>query len=559
MGTIQTQMVEELAVQLARGRRVLLVEPSFDFLSRVATQEVKELVVISKDVDPEGQRGETPTGAPLRLRPDWKERPRSKDLVVVPAGKTNWTEIDRLLKKAGIVLSPSPRRKTTAFPFITTIKTTVSASYRYDNSGQSSPDLPEGPSIFACSREAITIPPFAIDGPALAPGESGQKQAEIEAISSQLTATKAEQAKLEQKVASLEAEKSGLETALQTAQKKNSAQRGEIDKLTADKDQLTSDFQELENEYDQVRADLAEARVVSKRLRDVETRTDDIRQQMNAEIESLQQRLRELDGTGVDFERVHGERGVLLENFDRTLDRVGSLLKLVIGGQALPATPKAGTTDAQLLLVQAWLDTVDRRAHQAAERRTSTKQELRSLKDKLKRLQKKLLVLENDAKKPAERVTDMPRAIPPVPVLNSDDTTAQVEALTDALDAERRRREIAERVTQDVRQSTQFALDDRHRLLEEINQYARRLHEAELKRVIAEENQILTNAELSERALRINEFEAMLLTHDQVQQLMSRAIEEAQDARDEADDARRLAEENLRIMRSEFERLQSRP
>ena len=171
-------------------------------------------------------------------------------------------------------------------------------------------------------------------------------------------------------------------------------------------------------------------------------------------------------------------------------------------------------------------------------------------------MQKKLLILENDAKKPAERVTDMPRSIAPVAANKTNDASAQIEALTDALDAERRRREIAERVAQDIRDSAQFALDDRHRLLEEINQYAKRLHEAELKRVIAQENQILTDAELSERAQRIDEFEAMLLTHDQVQQLMSRAIEEAQDARDEADDARRLAEENLRIMRSEFERLQ---
>ena len=297
MGTIQTQMVEELAVQLARGRRVLLVEPSFDFLSRVATQEVKELVVISKDVDPEGQKGETPSGAPLRLRPDWKERPRSKDLVVVPAGKTNWAEIDRLVKKAGIVLSPSPRRKTAAFPFITTMQSTVSATYRYEDSEQPDSDLPEGPSIYACSREAVRIPQFAVIGPAFAPEESGKKQEEIEALSAQLAAARADRTKYEQSIASLEAEKNALETTLQIELKKNKTQQAEMDRVTAAKDQLAAEFKELENEYDQVRADLAEARVVSKRLRDVENRTDGIRQQMNAEIESLQQRLREPDGT----------------------------------------------------------------------------------------------------------------------------------------------------------------------------------------------------------------------------------------------------------------------
>ena len=98
-------LLEELALGLSADARVLLVEPSFELLSRVAMANVKELVVINADADPDAPATTTPTGAPLRMRPDWKERPRSKDLIVDAAGGAPKLEIDRILKKAGAYLS----------------------------------------------------------------------------------------------------------------------------------------------------------------------------------------------------------------------------------------------------------------------------------------------------------------------------------------------------------------------------------------------------------------------------------------------------------------------
>ena len=149
--------------------------------------------------------------------------------------------------------------------------------------------------------------------------------------------------------------------------------------------------------------------------------------------------------------------------------------------------------------------------------------------------------------------------MPAEPLRVDDALKDQLNALSDALLAEQKRREVAERMVADIRRSTQFALTDRTRLLTEINQQNQTLHNAELARLIAEETMAQVQAELQERVKRLDEFEAMLSTHDQVQQLMTDAIEEAQDAKDEAEHARRLAEENLRIMRLEFERIKDKP
>ena len=76
-----------------------------------------------------------------------------------------------------------------------------------------------------------------------------------------------------------------------------------------------------------------------------------------------------------------------------------------------------------------------------------------------------------------------------------------------------------------------------------------------VEQIATEEKVVRLEAEIGERELRLKELEAMLSTHDQLQSLMAEAVQAAEDARDDADNARRLADENLKVMRAEFDRL----
>ena len=53
-------------------------------LTTLAVLDVKELVHLSPEADPDAPASQAPNGARLHLRPDWKERPRSKDLIIDP-------------------------------------------------------------------------------------------------------------------------------------------------------------------------------------------------------------------------------------------------------------------------------------------------------------------------------------------------------------------------------------------------------------------------------------------------------------------------------------------
>ena len=96
--------------ELAYKKRVLLVGNDFELLQLLAMTEVLELVIFDKHADPDAPQGETPLGAPLRFRSDWKERPRSKDLIIDPSGTMGKAELERLLKKAGVYICAKKRR-----------------------------------------------------------------------------------------------------------------------------------------------------------------------------------------------------------------------------------------------------------------------------------------------------------------------------------------------------------------------------------------------------------------------------------------------------------------
>ena len=103
---------------------------------------------------------------------------------------------------------------------------------------------------------------------------------------------------------------------------------------------------------------------------------------------------------------------------------------------------------------------------------------------------------------------------------------------------------------------TAYAIEQKNSSLEAVVRLTAALRDARLSEITAEEEVIRSTSELDERAVRIEELEGILTTHHQLQQLMSNAVKEAQEAREDADYARRLADENLRIMQTEMERLQ---
>ena len=144
--------------------------------------------------------------------------------------------------------------------------------------------------------------------------------------------------------------------------------------------------------------------------------------------------------------------------------------------------------------------------------------------------------------------------MPAQPAENEPHLKSVVDALETALSAERDLRKLADSRVDDTREAARHALEDRERLIAVLNGTNGILHETQLKLVVSEEVATQLSAELEERRRRNNEFEAMLTTHNQLQDLMSEAIREAQEAKEEAEYARRVADENLRIMRMEFER-----
>ncbi|MEE2757645.1 MAG: hypothetical protein VYA30_13400 [Myxococcota bacterium] len=561
---IKTALIEELALTLAASRRVLLIEPSFEFLSRMAMMPVAELVIISQDADPDAAPGETPGGAPLRIRADWKERPRSKDLIVDTANKAKKDEIERILKKAGLFLSQDRRKRPKALDVEQAIKTELTGLFSY---GQptTAPFLAEnieptsGPVIYVFSRAQIEIPPFAVRGPAEDSSTLEATKQQLAEAQSALRDMQATVARLETEAERVDSEIEELRKKVEEKDRKHKLAAEETEKLKSANAVLMSEQSELENDYETIRSELAETRIECRRLSGAHEKINQVREQMNAEVELLQKKLLDIDGPKAELAQVDSDRTSLLVSYEKTLRTAGQIFKRLIPGQALPATPRPGVTAAQIKLIDAWLATAGRRAEQAYVRREEQTKVLRSTRDKLRRLKKTATILRSSASKPAERVTDIPRAMPAEPLRVDDALKDQLNALSDALLAEQKRREVAERMVADIRRSTQFALTDRTRLLTEINQQNQTLHNAELARLIAEETMAQVQAELQERVKRLDEFEAMLSTHDQVQQLMTDAIEEAQDAKDEAEHARRLAEENLRIMRLEFERIKDKP
>jgi hypothetical protein len=74
-------------------------------------------------------------------------------------------------------------------------------------------------------------------------------------------------------------------------------------------------------------------------------------------------------------------------------------------------------------------------------------------------------------------------------------------------------------------------------------------------RLAAEADQSLLRHELTTKHTELEERGVMLDTYANLQSLLSDSLTQAEEARLDAEDGRRLADENLRILRDEFERM----
>ena len=119
----QDTLIDVMARTLSPGRRVLLVQTSFDLLTTLAVLDVRELVHLSPEADPDAPSSQAPNGARLHLRPDWKERPRSKDLIVDPLGIAPPEQVERILKKNGLYLTRTENSLTESLGQTQTVST----------------------------------------------------------------------------------------------------------------------------------------------------------------------------------------------------------------------------------------------------------------------------------------------------------------------------------------------------------------------------------------------------------------------------------------------------
>jgi archaellum component FlaC len=552
----QETLIQALAQSMAKDQKVLLVEPSFELLSLMAMSPVKELVIITPDADPDAPAGETGTGAPLRMRPDYAERPRSKDLVIDPRGAAPVDAIERVLKKHGVYLTIEENGVTDHLPVVESIHPDLyGMAFVGGAPSRAAIKTKEhqavaGAPIIAAARLALDSMKcsYAVDMNAAIEAETLRES--IAAISAQLTERDGELAAIHgdldqstKQVEALHLDLEELKTAFDGASSTAEHSKREIS-------ELRSELNELENDYEKVRTDLAEQRVGEQREHRVKERVEETQRELTAEIELLRARLIKLDGPAADLSAVLAERDALRAALAASTRGCHDIARILLSAKAVPAPPVAGAQPAQAAALDAWLKTLSDRAEAMNTRQIQREATLRSVRSQSTRLKRKLQLVETT------------KETPPPPMLKvsigdrlTEDKTPEIEGLEAALEAERTLRRLAEQRSEATQLSAQQAIQYYGELREVLIQTRRDKSESDVAQVIAEERLEQVRSELHQRAMRMAELEAMLATHHQLHGVMADTVREAEASRDEADTARRLAEANLDVLRGEFERV----
>ncbi|MGB0645905.1 MAG: hypothetical protein ACPGQS_01960 [Bradymonadia bacterium] len=547
-------ILHQFIAELARSKRVLLVGNDFELLQRLAMTELSELIICDSSADPNAPDGLTPLGSLLRFRADTKERPRSKDLIIDLSGLLNKAEVERLLKKSGQYICVKKRRfgGFTAQPIeVRSLQasligqTTASPPLSWSLAEKDPSNAPDD-TWWMFTREAFELPNLVI----------------AHDWGHQTNPKQAEQAeRLRQDVETAELEIQRLKTQLVDAQrqqretvaelKQSGTRNAELEKsnrsLQTKVDQLNLTTKELEKENDELSSAAARLKADENRFVRLEQRFEAFRTESQKEIEGLESELRALASPGQDRQALMKERDALKKQIGRIKKGFDDLFGKGLAGKKLPKIPPL-EYDRSEAPFDLWLDRTALLLRTQQSELSTLKAAKKDLQGEMKRLEKQLLR--------AQAKTVNTKQIKPLSVNISAVTSSKREHhLQSLLESEIQRNAQLEKsfklTLKRVSKVTDAydALRDQLKMIEAA-QNAERGH-----RLAAEADQRLLRQELMATHRELEERGTMLDTYASLQELLSNSLNQAEEARLDAEDARRLADENLKILQDEFERL----
>ena len=549
-------LVRAVARALADGRRVLLAGDDFEALQLLAGADVRELVVVSAFADPDAPAGQTASGAPLRMRNDWRERPSSKDLVVDLTGEAPPDEVARLLKKAGVYVTAAPSAASAALAHRVVFETAVSDALVAGDGDMTGVVLGRGetpgPSVVLAGKAApevpgvlCSLPDGAVERPgALADEVAALQKAGAAATKAAAKAEKRAERALAKATATLEKAQARAAATLVKTEARAAADLEEARAAgAAALATVEAAHAELEAEFTRVRDELAERRVNDRRVERVRERFEAARAEMTAELVSLRARLREIDEPAADFESVEAEIASLRVGYRKLATQLAKLVRR-LGWPGVPAPPsRAESLDGWLAIVAATAEAGLRERKALEAQLTDTQKRLEAMAKRARELGAAV----EAAKAPP------PPPPPPAPSAPDAELSGRVEQLEVALAAERALR-AAERVTHDrLAAAARAAMDGREALVEAAGDARREAARAQLAAAASADEARRLRAEIALREAYTGEVEAMLKTHADMQALLTESLVTADSELEQSNSARRLSDENLRILREEFE------
>ncbi len=492
-------LVRALAQALSPGRATLLAGEPIDTALALAGCPVKSLVVVTPDADPDAPAGATATGAPLRMRADFGERPSSQDLVVDTSGELSPEVLVRLLKKGGLYLTATDGPALAALPHRRTLAVRAVSGW-----------LVEG--------EAPTLELTPTDCAASAHVFVGGK-ARIDALPGVCLVADAPPA-----APSGPAERPDLEAARDAAEARAAEVKAKLDELVA--------------EFEACRDELALRRTADRRADLVRARADADRDTLLAELDVLHRRLAEIEGAGADREAAEDRRCAAEALTRSVLGGLGELLRARGLSDLGPAPPVSADEAVNLWLVHT-LTALSARLDAGA----SAEAERRALSDALAAL------------RPVALATPEPMPFERAPIVMGPPALAElqgrVEALTAALEAQENLR-LAERAEFARARRTLDALQLRVDAgLAATQAAAAESTRLRMARATTDEENHRLRRELAWRDAREAELEQIIRGHLEMQALLSSALEAAEATRDAAVAECRLADRNLALLRGQ--------
>ncbi|MEE2789623.1 MAG: hypothetical protein VX589_19950 [Myxococcota bacterium] len=564
-------LINALLESIAPSKRVLLVNTSFDVLTRLATLDIRELVHIGPDADPGAPAGKAPNGARLHLRPDWQERPRSKDLIVDLDGQGHWADVNRVLKKQGLYLTTTDNAITAQLEHVKRIDVRT-LGIMWANCVPKRNALPKawasvesaaGPALVLASRHAFSAPSlysaWTMDGYDVY--SAGLQQlndatVEIDALNETLSKHKAEIDGLHARLAEAESTVNASQLAKAAIVNQLEDREAEISKQSAAHEALQAEHTELLQKYDETRHELASRRAEVRRTQRVDQRVNQVKVELTDELNALRARLRDIDAHAADTSNVIEERNLYRVNFEDAVTRFYGLLQQSVGTSTLPEVPQPGIRPEQRAALSGWFETAADCIETQSTQSEAREQLIRSLRARLAAASRRTKLLEASSAEISRPAKARSISIK-VPSIKDNTLAKKVEALSTALEAERVLREQAEQRVTDLLRVSERALNERSTLADQLESALDASVTQMTRQVLQAETMQTLQSEMKQKNDRLKELESMLATHHRLQAMMSEAMKAAENARDEAETARRLADQNLKIMRHEYERLQA--